>query len=594
MMKKNLPLLFLLIIANDLKSQCKEGNCYDGYGIYEYSNGPRYEGNWQAGQRHGQGVLYHTDGSELAGVWDSGELVSCICKNADGSRYEGEIRNQKFEGEGTYYFTDGGKYVGEWKDGERNGQGILYDGKKVRYKGAWKDGELHGQGTYYFNEGGRYEGSWVKGMKEGIGTLYYKDGNNYTGRWANDMRNGKGTLAFSDGSQYTGDWKDNQKSGRGTYYFNGGDKYVGEWKDNLMHGEGTYYFESGHHYSGEWKNGKRSGFGVYTFDDGKQYIGQWKDGLRHGAGKVVDGEKVISEGFWINGEYRSTDSDEVVDTGDETDYNDLTEAEAGNNQSQSDNGFSDDDSDFGDSKVYAVIVGVAKYNHSQSLQYADDDAYKIYAHLKSPEGGALPEKQIVRLIDEDASKENIIEALESLFARADGNDLILFYFSGHGRYGAFVAFDSDNPAESALYHTDISEIMKNSKAKHKIVIADACHSGSLKSSTRGTPASDIISGYYETLDNSTGGSGTAILVSSKAEETSEERSGIRQGVFSFYLIKGLSGEADTDDDKVVSLDELYRFVRINTMKYTNNAQTPTLNGSGYDPEMPLSIVRDNE
>jgi uncharacterized caspase-like protein len=95
--------------------------------------------------------------------------------------------------------------------------------------------------------------------------------------------------------------------------------------------------------------------------------------------------------------------------------------------------------------------------------------------------------------------------------------------------------------------------MKNSKAKHKIVIADACHSGSLRSATKSTPASDIISGYYEALDNSTGGSGTAILVSSKAEETSQERSGIRHGVFSFYLIKGLSGEADTDNDNVVSL-----------------------------------------
>jgi len=36
--------------------------------------------------------------------------------------------------------------------------------------------------------------------------------------------------------------------------------------------------------------------------------------------------------------------------------------------------------------------------------------------------------------------------------------------------------------------------------------------------------------------------------------------------------------------------ELYKFVRVN---YTFNEQTPTLNGSGYDPDMPLSIVRGN-
>lgn len=39
--------------------------------------------------------------------------------------------------------------------------------------------------------------------------------------------------------------------------------------------------------------------------------------------------------------------------------------------------------------------------------------------------------------------------------------------------------------------------------------------------------------------------------------------------------------------------ELYKFVRVKTRDYTFNEQTPTLNGSGYDPDMPLSIVRGN-
>lgn len=33
-------------------------------------------------------------------------------------------------------------------------------------------------------------------------------------------------------------------------------------------------------------------------------------------------------------------------------------------------------------KIWAVIVGVAKYEHMPALKYADDDAYRIYAHLK--------------------------------------------------------------------------------------------------------------------------------------------------------------------------------------------------------------------
>ena len=53
-------------------------------------------------------------------------------------------------------------------------------------------------------------------------------------------------------------------------------------------------------------------------------------------------------------------------------------------------------------KVWAVVVGIGRYTTMPVLKYTDDDAYHIYAFLKSPEGGALPDSQIRLLIDEDA------------------------------------------------------------------------------------------------------------------------------------------------------------------------------------------------
>ena len=60
-----------------------------------------------------------------------------------------------------------------------------------------------------------------------------------------------------------------------------------------------------------------------------------------------------------------------------------------------------------DIKVWAVIIGVADYSHMPALKYTDDDAYRMYAFLKSPEGGALKDEQIKILIDENATKEKI-------------------------------------------------------------------------------------------------------------------------------------------------------------------------------------------
>jgi hypothetical protein len=54
-----------------------------------------------------------------------------------------------------------------------------------------------------------------------------------------------------------------------------------------------------------------------------------------------------------------------------------------------------------------------------------------------------------------------------------------------------------------------------------------------------------------------------LMMSSKAEETSIEYRGLRQGVFSYYLIKGLKGEANSNRDKIVTITELYDYVKKN-------------------------------
>ena len=79
-------------------------------------------------------------------------------------------------------------------------------------------------------------------------------------------------------------------------------------------------------------------------------------------------------------------------------------------------------------------------------------------------------------------------------------------------------------------------------------------------------------------------------MSSKGEETSLESSGLRQGVFSHFLIRGLKGEADLNSDKVISVQELYDYIYNNVRAYTGNRQSPVIKGT-YDPQMPVAGVR---
>jgi uncharacterized caspase-like protein len=81
-----------------------------------------------------------------------------------------------------------------------------------------------------------------------------------------------------------------------------------------------------------------------------------------------------------------------------------------------------------------------------------------------------------------------------------------------------------------------------------------------------------------------------MLLSSMSDEYSLETSGIRQGVFSHFLIRGLKGEADANKDHIVSVTELFDFVESNVTDYTQYKQNPVISGN-YDEHLPISTVR---
>ena len=129
------------------------------------------------------------------------------------------------------------------------------------------------------------------------------------------------------------------------------------------------------------------------------------------------------------------------------------------------------------------------------------------------------------------------------------------------------------------------------RGKHKVVFADACHSGSLeKDQTLAMKSgySNRLNDYYKRFKDSNGG--LALLMSSKEEEYSLEDHGLRQGVFSHYLMRGLKGEANSNNDYTVSISELFDYVHKNVTRYTGNIQTPIITGK-YDRDMPVAMIR---
>lgn len=240
-------------------------------------------------------------------------------------------------------------------------------------------------------------------------------------------------------------------------------------------------------------------------------------------------------------------------------------------------------------KIYAVCAGVAKYkfgglpNQINNLSYTDDDAYRMYAFLKSCKGGCVDDDNIAVVVDEAASKKNILETMEKIFSKGGPDDMLWFYFSGHGGQEGFLCpYDIDvNDPQTYLWYDEVKAAFKKHPARYKVVFVDACHSGTVFSQR--PPQSSGVS-------QASAGTSVLLMVSSLPSEFSQEEPRLRQGVFTYYMLKGLKGSADRDNNAIVTLEELFPYVKANVLNFTGNKQTPFIEGNA-SRQMPLSHLK---
>jgi len=211
-------------------------------------------------------------------------------------------------------------------------------------------------------------------------------------------------------------------------------KYIGDFVNSLPDGKGAVTYANGEKYVGAWKAGSFSGVGTLFLLDGSEVKGMWEGGTYMGDAVVPEPVEEVVYVEEIQDEPVAVEPEPVIEAPKEEVAQMIESAQVA----------------APDMKVWAVIVGVASYNHMPTLRYTDDDAYRMYAFLKSPEGGALKNDQMRILIDEDATKVKITKAMEDVFLQAGPNDLVLMYFSGHGLRGSKKAQQNINYVSQML------------------------------------------------------------------------------------------------------------------------------------------------
>lgn len=243
---------------------------------------------------------------------------------------------------------------------------------------------------------------------------------------------------------------------------------------------------------------------------------------------------------------------------------------------------------------YALVIGIAKYKNlpaKAQLDFAERDAESVYSVLINPEGGNFRAENVHRLIGPKATLANLKQELEVwLPSVARESDRVVIYFAGHGFInggkGYLAPYDIDPSNVAATgYSMDTLGAVAGSriKAKWKVLLTDSCHSGAI------SPDAELAQVNRNLLDLSRS---MFSLTASRDREISYESKnwGDGHGIFTYYVVKGLEGEADESGDGIVTADELAEYVRRNVREVTKGAQNPTSDRGSFDPNMILAYI----
>lgn len=223
-------------------------------------------------------------------------------------------------------------------------------------------------------------------------------------------------------------------------------------------------------------------------------------------------------------------------------------------------------------QTFAMVVGVSNYKYIRPLRYADKDAELFRDFLKSPGGGSLKEENIFCLLNNNALNSTFwSKGFQWLKAKKlQKGDRLFIYLAGHGdaidedqffflTYDCNPGGDKNNYlAGGAIQLFNLKKKIANETTKGVEVffIMDACRSNELPGGQDGL-------NFLNTAISEKKAGEIIMLATAAGEESLEDASiGTGHGLFTYYLVDGLSGVADINGmpDNKVTFQEIQSYV----------------------------------
>ena len=232
----------------------------------------------------------------------------------------------------------------------------------------------------------------------------------------------------------------------------------------------------------------------------------------------------------------------------------------------------------------ALIIGVESYSNLPPAQYAGSDATHFYDYATQALG--VPTNKIKLLTDSKANRAELLLAMRGWMKTEviNGKSDVYIFFAGHGLASADGNKIYLLPADGHRDLLDETSILRDdliasaTGAKTITLFLDTCYSG-------GTRTNEVLLADARPIaiipDVSILPQHVTILAASSGSQLSSTYEAAQQGLFSYWLMKGLEGDADTNKDKKITTGELHEYVsrQVGPMaQRRNRQQDPQLMG----------------
>jgi hypothetical protein len=514
---------------------------------------------------------------------------------------------------GTFIFASGNKYVGEFRDGDFNGQGSFIFTSGNKYVGEFKDDQFNGQGTYAWSSGAKYFGEFKDDQFNGHGTYTWSNGDKYVGEFKDDDFNGQGTLKYADGTiDKEGIWKDGEFQYAKKLTPSGSNNQAASSANTETNTATTAELKAAQSEADKLrqelatiKAQQQQQQRIISSDtqvplititsassNGPQGTINGRVTDNTGVGEVrVDGQLVAldSNGIFKANTYVPEGGISVkVEAFDLAGLSSFMSVQLNRVVSQTAVITFDRLNPLGkqvksNKDALALIVGVANYENTPAKAiFANSDAltFRDYASEKL----GIPENRIKTLVDDGADERELLLAVKSWITRSvkqDQSDVYVF-FAGHGLAsddGSQMYLLPYDGAPELLEETTISREklfaeVAAAKPRSVTVFLDTCYSGQTRNEEMLIASRPLVLVPKQQFvpDNFT------VMTAAAGDQTAKPLKEAKHGMFSYFLMKGMEGEADANQDNRITAGELHSYVQTNVIQQSSGSQTPELQG----------------